>query len=197
MNLRKAAVRSGVIILIAALSVAFGFLIQSISDKSDRKKYPRPDEYAGFVSAYSREYGVPEYVVYSVIKVESDFQSGLERDGKIGLMQISPEVFEKYGAELNETSGVGILYDPETNIKYGTYRLSRLKYDLGTWKSVFAALYSGEETVAGWLADTAYSDMAEDGNNAKLRDIPDAGCAAFTENVMKIEETYKKLYYTD
>ena len=57
---KKAILQSAVILVILALSVVIGFLYQVISDRADRAKYPQP--YSEYVTKYSTEYGVPEYI---------------------------------------------------------------------------------------------------------------------------------------
>ena len=90
---KKAILQSAVILVILALSVVIGFLYQVISDRADRAKYPQP--YSEYVTKYSTEYGVPEYIIYSTIKVESSFNSNAESSaGAIGLMQIMPDTLE-------------------------------------------------------------------------------------------------------
>ncbi len=193
MNFKKAALRSVVIIAIAIVSILIGILYQNLSEKADMKKYPV--EYGEFVSKYSDEYGVPEYVIYTVIKVSSDFDSSiLTEDGEIGLMKVSPDLLKQYGTTLHDNYDTGMLYDPETNIKYGTYHLSKLYLRLGTWRSVFAAMKVGEETVSGWLTDESVSDI-EENVKPKLRDIPDKECEKYTEKLLGISERYKQLYF--
>lgn len=60
-------------ILIIALSIGIGYAYDRIRDKIDRKLYPR--DYQTYVERYSTLYGVPEHIIYAVIKVESNFQS--------------------------------------------------------------------------------------------------------------------------
>lgn len=195
MKLKGAAIRSGIIIGIVVLSIVFGLIFQSVSDKLDRKKYPR--EFGEFVSKYSEQYGVPQNVILAVIKTESNFDSSLlSEDGKIGLMQVSPEVLEKYKDELRDPYDTGMLYDPETNIKYGTYKLSKLYMKLGTWKAVFAALGAGEETVGEWLADERYS-VTEEFSKPRLETIPDPAVAEYAEKLSDTSEKYKELYYNN
>lgn len=193
MNIKKAAVRSLVIIVIAALSVIVGIAYQKISVRVDKSKYPT--DYSEFVEKYSSEYGVPEYVVYAVIKNESDFDSSLLSDGgKIGLMQLKPEVLGEYGGALMDSYDAGMLYDPETNIKYGTYRLSMMYLKLGTWRSVFAAMYVGEDTVSQWLTDENISDIGEN-VKPRLRDIPDKDAEKYTERLEYLMSKYRELYF--
>ncbi len=195
MKLKSAAIRSAVIIGIIVLSIIFGVIFQSVSDRLDRKKYPR--EFGEFVTKYSEEYGVPGYVIFAVIKCESGFDSSLlSDDGKIGLMQVSPEVLEKYKDELRDPYDTGMLYDPETNIKYGTYNLSKLYLKLGTWKAVYAALMTGEEKVVSWLEDERYS-VTEEFSKPTLEVIPDPDAAEYAEKLYDTAEKYKNLYYTN
>lgn len=195
MNIKKATLRSILIISIAAVSVLIGILYQHLSERADMKKYPL--EYGEFVSRYSDEFAVPEYIIYSVIKVSSDFDSSLlSETGEIGLMQVSPQLLEKYSGSLRDHYDTGMLYDPETNIKYGTYHLSKMYLKLGTWKAVFAAMHSGEETVLEWLSDESVSDI-EENVKPKLRDIPDKDCSKYTEKLVSVSERYRSLYYSE
>lgn len=193
MNMKKAALRSLIIIIIAALSVVIGLSFQKISVKIDKNRYFT--EYSEFVEKYAAEYGVPEYVVYAVIKTQSGFDSSLlSEDGKIGLMQVSPELLSLYGGTLKDNYDTGMLYDPETNIKYGTYHLSMLYLRMGTWRSVFASMYIGEETVEEWLTDENISDIGEN-VKPKLRDIPDKDTAKYTKKLESVSEKYRELYF--
>lgn len=195
MDLKKAVLRSILIISIICISVLIGFAYQKISTSADMAKYPL--KYEESVEKYSDEYGVPQYVVYAVIKNESNFDSALLSDsGEIGLMQVSPDTLEMYKGSLKDNYDTGMLYDPDTNIKYGTYRLSKLYIRLGSWKSVYAAMCVGEMEVEGWLADTDISDIGE---NVKpsLRDIPDRETEKYVKKLVKIADTYKSLYFDD
>lgn len=193
MELKDTVKRSLLIIAVCVISVIIGIVFQTVSTSIDRKENPL--EFEEFVKKYSDEYAVPQYVIYSVIKNSSDFDSSmLSDDGKIGLMQVRPEILEKYKGTLRDDYDTGMLYDPETNIKYGTYYLSRLYVDLGTWESVYASLYIGEETVFEWLADTDISDISEN-VKTKLRDIPDKATKKFVGRLSDTSDTYKKLYF--
>lgn len=193
MDFKKAFLRSIVIISIIIVSVIVGFVFQKVSLKAEMSKYPQ--NYDDLVTKYSGEYAVPEYVIYAVIKTRSGFDSSiLFDDGSIGLMKVTPETLEKYKGYFHDDYNTGMLYDPETNIKYGTYELSRLYVDLGTWKSVFAAMYIGEDTVREWLTDEDISDIS-DGVKTQLRSIPDKNCAKFVSKLTKTADTYKELYF--
>lgn len=74
-------------------------------------------------------------LVYAVIRTESHFKSDSESGaGAKGLMQITPECFEFLQNNIpNDKTKYkeSDLYDPEVNIKFGTYFLSYLldRYD--------------------------------------------------------------------
>jgi len=191
MGLKKAVLRSIVIIVILALSVGIGLGYQKIWRAIDLKNHPR--EYSELVSEYASKLGVPEYVVYAVMKTESDFQSNKEgTDGAIGLMQITPERFARLLTMTKETKDTGILYDPETNIEYGTYYLSYLYTKYNRWDTVFAAYASDEDTVERWRDDPEYGD-----ENRNLKGIPDEAVREYVDAVNKAIEVYKKLYYNE
>lgn len=187
----NAIMRSIVIITILVLSILCGLLFQVIWNAVDRVNYPR--EYSDFVDIYAYEYGVPEYVVYSVIKVESDFESGAVSEvGAVGLMQIMPETFVWLTTENGENLSSATLYDPETNIKYGTYYLSKLFLQYGTWDEVYAAYNAGPTKVSEWLENEEYSE-----NGKTLDHIPFKETAKYVKKVNKANDIYKKLYYED
>lgn len=189
MKLKSAVHRSIVIVVILLFSIVIGYVYSLLGHKSDLNSHPR--EYSGFVEKYASEYGVPEYIIYAVILEESDFQSNfVSDDGKIGLMQLSPEIFQMLLAMTKESSDTGILYDPETNIKYGTYLLSYLYTEYNRWKTVFAAYLTDSEQVDYWME---YAENTDE--NGNLTNIPDDEVAIAVAKIEAELEMYKKLYY--
>jgi len=78
---------------------------------------------------YGKEYDVPYKLLIFVMDVESDFRPDVvSKAGAIGLMQIMPKVWLDKDNK-NKLQNIGItktkqLYDPELNIKAGSYILS-------------------------------------------------------------------------
>ncbi len=191
MNIKNAAKRSAVIIVILVLSIIIGFLYQQIWHNIDLNNHPR--EYSEYVQKYAADYGVPEYIIYSVIHTKSSFQSNkLSDDGKIGLMQLSPETLNWLTSLTKEELDPGILYDPDTNIKYGTYMLSYLFTKYGRWKTVLAAYEVGVDKVNIWLEDSDYLDAS--GN---LNKIPDKTVSSVVADIEEAMDTYYELYYNE
>jgi soluble lytic murein transglycosylase len=189
----KALKRSLTVILIAALAVAAGFIYDRIAWKIDEMNYPRPAEYLHMVGKYAKEFGVPEYIVYAVIRTESSFKSdSLSHAGAVGLMQIIPDTFDWIAFLRKEQAIPALLYDPETNIKYGTYLLSYLYNEFEDWDKVYAAYNAGIGITRDWLANPSYTD--ESGN---LENIPYKETREYIKKVNEAVQIYKRLYYTE
>lgn len=186
----KGALRRSVVILtILSLSVLIGFLFQIISDRIDKANYPQ--KYSEYVEKYSEEYGVPEYIVYSTIKIESGFDSSAESSaGAVGLMQLMPDTFQYLMAEMKEDYKADLIYGPETNIRYGTYYLSKLYLKYQNWDTVFAAYNGGETNVDEWLKD---KECSEDG--VTLKSIPFPETEKYVAKMNRAMEVYMRLYY--
>lgn len=187
--------RVSVIFLIVAALLGSVWGFDALTDTVEQNTHPK--KYSEYVSKYSKEYGIPEHIIYAVIKVESDFDPKARSSaGAMGLMQMMPKTFKWLsGSEhLNEhhlTSAS--LFDPEVSIRYGVYYLSYLykSFDMNI-NTTLAAYNAGEGNVREWLSDPRYSDMA--GN---LTYIPFKETRNYVEKVNKQANIYIELYYTE
>lgn len=87
------------------------------------------DQIAGEVGRMVKKYpNLDFWLLMGVIMVESDGDPGVvSHAGAIGLMQIMPSTGEDIARELGEKwTGPEMLYDAETNIRYGSYYLNQL-----------------------------------------------------------------------
>ena len=177
------------IALIAAIAIGLGFLGDFVITGLEKQAYPR--NYSEYVTVYAEKYGIPENLVYSVIRTESDFESGaVSRVGAIGLMQIMPDTFKWLTDDiLFEHMEVGMLYDPETNIRYGTFYLSYLYDRYADWDLVIAAYNGGLGNVDKWLEDESYAD-----GEGGLKKIPFRETRQFSRRVNRAWDKYDKLY---
>ena len=177
-----------IVVLILGLSVACGFLYDFIFTQYQLKEYPR--EHNDTVISCYYEYAVPVSVIYSAVKMESDFNSGLvSEDGGIGLMQLTREEYNTLAAELGIAENSGLLFEPETNLDIGTYKISKLFEKYQSWRPVYAALYIGEETVDEWLSDP--DNLGED---CSLENIPDRDTEKYVKKFEKTVKIYLELY---
>ena len=186
----KAIKNLGLIAVIIILSVLIGLFAQFLTNGIDRRLHPR--EFSEYVEKYSAEYRVPEPIVYAVIKCESSFDSAaVSNVGAIGLMQLMPSTFVYLSEKLGDNYEAGMLYDPKTNIKYGTYYLSTLYERFGIWETVFAAYNCGPSRVDGWIKEGRVTE------SGRLSDIPISETATFVERVSEAQAKYEQLYYTE
>jgi soluble lytic murein transglycosylase len=183
-----------VALLILGISLGFGFAFDGVCTVLEKKDHPRPDSYAEYVTRYSNEYGVPEYIIYALIKSESDFESDrVSDDGRIGLMQLSPKTLEWLSRDmLGESLNSEMLFSPETNIKYGTYYLSYLYHEYGIWNTCYVAYHFGIKTVGLWSEDSNNVD-----ENGILSVIPEPKAEEYLESVLKAVDMYTRLYYNE
>ena len=179
------------IAFIAVLAIGLGFLADFLITCLEKNAYPR--DYAEYVEVYAEAYGVPEGLVYAVIRTESSFDSGaVSPVGAVGHMQLMPSTFEWLTDDkLFEHLESGMLYDPETNIKYGTYCLSFLYDRYGDWELALAAYNGGLGNVDKWLEDDRYADADGEGG---LKRIPFKETRQFVARVTDAWEMYERLY---
>ena len=180
--------------IVLAIILAVALLVALVTDFSASvvEKQLHPIKYEEYVEKYSAEYNIPEYIIYSVINVESGFDPDASSGEANGLMQITPSTFEwlTSSAHLGENLSRVKVYDPEVNIRYGCYYLRYLFEKFHNWDTVFAAYNAGEGRVAKWLADPSYSD-----SNGNLTNIPIKETAKYVKKVNKEIDYYKNTYY--
>lgn len=189
--MKKAIIRSFIVVLIVAVSVGCGYVSSFLWDKAERNSYPL--EYCEYIDEASELYGVPKKVIYAVIHTESHFDSTVKSSaGAIGLMQIMPDTFDEITKKFGDDYEQGMMYDPYTNIKYGTYYLSYLYRYFSDWDCVFAAYNAGMGNVSGWLEDERYSD-----GEGKLKSIPYEETRQYVSRVNDTMKKYTDLYGKD
>ena len=176
------------VLLILVLSVLIGFLYSGGCTLIERMTHPL--KYADIVKENAKRYAVPENVIFAVIKCESGFDASAESGaGAIGLMQLLPVTYEELALREGESPDRGLLYDPKTNIRYGTYLLSLLYERYGNWETAYAAYNAGEPTVNEWLDDPAYAD-----GEGRLKSIPYRETRNYVKRIQKARQVYERLY---
>ncbi len=138
------------LLLIGILGVCAIFNIGKI------KKSFYPEKYVFYVEKYSAQYGLDKFMVYSIIKAESNFKEDVSSaKGAVGLMQVMPDTAEEIAGKI-ELNGYlpEKLAEPEINIQMGCYYLAFLlnRYS-GDFVSAAAAYNAGYGNVDSWLAE--------------------------------------------
>ena len=186
---------ASLVLIVLVIAVLFGFLFDLLLTQIEFAIYRKPPEYQGFVTKYSTEYGVPENLVYAVIKTESGFDpAAVSEDDAVGLMQITKATFEDIRDRLlnDRHMDAGMRYDPETNIKYGVKYLSYLHDKFGHWDTAIIAYFEGESRVSQWLEDPAL----DKDKNGILDSLPKGyeGGEKYLYRVNKSWNNYDELY---
>ncbi len=149
-----------------------------------------PMSYGNFVEKYTEENNLPEYFVYAVIECESGYdERAVSYADARGLMQLTPETFRWLQSKKGEKLGEDMLFDPETNIKYGCYFYGILFEKYHDEATAIAAYHAGMGNVSKWLKDERYS---HDGKT--LYEIPFKNTKNYVNKVIKTKNIYSKLY---
>jgi soluble lytic murein transglycosylase-like protein len=182
-----------IIAAILVLSIGFGFAFDGIATAIEKKQYPLSPRYADDIRKVSTEYGIPEVILWAIVRTESEFVSNLEgKDGGIGLMQLTPDEFAMIQADIQKITpeDQGLLYDPAKNLACGAAYLSHLYERYGVWETVFAAFDAGCDAVDAWLRNPEYVNEL-----GMLENIPNSATARFVRDVTEARELYTKLYF--
>ena len=189
---KQKGILGAVLAILIALVLICALAIGIMSINSSRvARYPVL--YTGEIFAAAEANGIPPAYIAAIIMAESSYDpAAVSSVGARGLMQIMPDTFIWLTTENGEHLNSATLYDPKTNIKYGTYYLSKLYLQFGSWDEVFAAYNAGPDKVEEWLSDERYS---EDGK--ELSDIPFKETEKYVKKVNKADNIYKKLYFEE
>jgi soluble lytic murein transglycosylase len=151
-----------------------------------------PLKYSDYVLWYSKINSIDPYLVFSVIKAESGFNStAVSKKNARGLMQIS-EKTGRWGAESLKIDNYNIelLFDPEINIMIGCWYLNNLMQEFNNNTDLVIAAYNGGSgNVRKWLNNKDYSISGE-----KLEKIPFGETRRYLNKVKRYCYIYKKLY---
>lgn len=149
-----------------------------------------PVKYKKIIKNECQTNNLDPILVFSLINAESSFNpSKTSNKGAIGLMQIMPStaIFIATELELDNFDSKS-LYNPEVNIKFGTYYLNYLSKKYDDLDLVICAYNAGETNVNSWLNDKEYS---LDGK--KLDDIPFKETKNYLSKIKSFYKVYKKI----
>ena len=151
------------LVLLGILLTAFG-TVRYLEYREERRRIEaeaaeraqHPLYYGDLVLSYSASQGLDPALVAAVILSESSFDPMAEsRVGARGLMQLMEDTAAWIAHKLKEDGPsytFDLLYDPEVNIRYGTWYLGYLsrRYD-GDATKVICAYHAGQGNVDAWL----------------------------------------------
>ena len=176
-------------LLILASIIFILFKVIKIDDIIMKKLYPL--KYSEYVEKYAKEYNIDKYMVYAIIKAESNFKENAKSSSDaIGLMQIMEitaiETARKMDLEVTEED----LFKPDLNIniglKYFTYLLNQ--YD-NNYPLAIIAYNAGMGNVDAWIKD---GTIKEDGTD--IENVPFKETNNYVRKILRDYEIYKGLY---
>ncbi len=163
------------------------------AEAAERAQHPL--YYGDMIASYSAAQGLDPALVAAVILCESSYNPQAEsRLGARGLMQLMEETADWIAHKLNEDGenySFDLLYDPETNIRFGTWYLGYLsrRFD-GDATKIVCAYHAGQGNVDSWLANPKYS---KDGQTLDV--IPTKDTASYAARVLRARSIYQKYYF--
>ena len=147
-------------------------------------------EYTEYVKKYANEYNVDEYLIYAIIKAESNFEPNAESHrGAKGLMQLmystAEDISKRIGIELNEDN----ILEPDININLGTKYISMLIQKYNNINLALAAYNAGSGNVDGWIEK---GTLKSDGSD--IENVPFTETYNYVRKILRDYEIYKNIY---
>lgn len=178
------------IIILAVFVVIVISILKYTNIKTNILKKIYKIEYTEYVEQYSKEYEIDKYLIYSIIKAESNFnENAISNKKAMGLMQLmyttAEELSVKTNIELNEEN----ILNPDINIKLGTYYISYLVKKYDNLNLALAAYNAGSGNVDNWLNENI---LLSDGSN--IENVPFKETNIYVRKILRDYKIYKEIY---
>lgn len=154
-----------------------------------------PIKYENFVEVYAKQYNVDKYLVYAVIKAESNFKEDAQSSkGAKGLMQLMEEtatdIVKKIdNVQVTEDEINDKLLEAQFNINLGTKYLSLLIEKYNNLELALTAYNAGSGNVNKWIEQGI---LKEDGSN--IENVPYKETNNYVRKILRNYDIYKNLY---
>jgi soluble lytic murein transglycosylase len=167
-------------ILIVAIAASFTYLRAGEPTWFQRLRYPL--RYEQIVRGHAKNYRLDPALLAAVIYQESKFEPEAKSGaGAIGLMQLQPETARgiaiRTGGSRFQTSD---LYNPEINVRYGSWYLRHLLNKYDDEELALAAYNAGQSNVDTWRAEGKGIQFSE--------------TRAYVDRVEELKEVYRSAY---
>lgn len=165
------------------------------AEAAERAQHPL--YYEEMIRYYAAAQDVDPALIASIILCESSYDpQAVSRLGARGLMQLMEDTAGWVAHKLDEDDAdysFDLLFDPETNIRFGSWYLGYLsrRFD-GDAKKIVCAYHAGQGNVDSWLRNPEYSS-----DGVTLDTIPTQDTANYAGRVLRAIEVYKKYYFPD
>ena len=169
--------------MLALVVVAAGALVYL--QRSEPAWYARlwyPLRYESIVRGHARNYDLDPAFLAAVIEQESKFDTTARSSaGAIGLMQLQPATAKGIALRTGGSKFVlSDLYDPELNVRYGSWYLHHLMLKYKDERLALAAYNAGQQNVDRW--------------RAAGEDIQFPETRAYVDKVERLKKLYRRVY---
>jgi soluble lytic murein transglycosylase len=169
--------------VLVVLAAGAAFAVWTIrTEPTFYAKVRYPLRYDSIVRTHSRNYDLDAALLAGLIYQESRFHSSaVSPAGAIGLMQLLPETARGIALHTGGTKFVtSDLYDPELNVRYGSWYLRHLLRKYGDVGLALAAYNAGQTNVDRWQRDGVGIQFAETRH--------------YVRRVQELREIYRRTY---
>jgi soluble lytic murein transglycosylase len=141
-----------------------------------------PLRYESIVRGHARNYDLDPAFLAAVIEQESKFDATARSSaGAIGLMQLQPATAKGIALRTGGSKFVlSDLYDPELNVRYGSWYLHHLMLKYKDERLALAAYTAGQQNVDRW--------------RAAGEDIQFPETRAYVDKVERLKKLYRRAY---
>jgi soluble lytic murein transglycosylase len=135
--------------------IAGAFLVVDLTSPPWYERIRYPLRYSEFVRVHAQRHSLDPALLAAVIYQESKFHAGARSSsGAIGLMQLTPATARGIAIRTHGSAfRTKDLYDPEINIRYGSWYLDNLFRKYGSEQLVLAAYNAGQGNVDRWRSN--------------------------------------------
>lgn len=163
------------------------------AEAAERAQHPL--YYESLIRQYAAEQNIDPALIAAIILCESSYDpQSVSRLGARGLMQLMEDTAGWVAHKLDEDDAdysFDRLFDPETNIRFGSWYLGYLSRRFnGDNKKVVCAYHAGQGNVDAWLKNPSYSS-----DGVTLDTIPTQDTASYAGRVLRAIDVYHKYYF--
>lgn len=176
-----------ILLILIVIILLFGvFKIQNPILKIIYKK-----DYSQYVDKYATQNNIDKYLVYAIIKAESNFnKEAISKSGAIGLMQLMENTAEEVAENINlKEFKKEDLYEPEKNIMLGVAYFKELLLRYRNVEIAIVAYNAGIGIVDTWIKEGI---IKNDGSN--IENIPYKETNMYVRKIIRDYKIYKDLY---
>jgi soluble lytic murein transglycosylase len=172
--------------LLAVVVVASGtFIYLQHTEPAWYARLWYPLHYSSIVRVHAKNYHLDPSLLAAVIEQESKFRADAKSSaGAIGLMQLQPATAKGIAIRTGGSKFVlSDLYDPELNIRYGSWYLHHLMVKYGDERLALAAYNAGQQNVDRWRAAGEGVQFPE--------------TRAYIDKVERLKKIYRRAYASE